>query len=378
MIWCRLCVATLGIGLCSSGLAQVPQWRFRELVQPPNTTRIFFGGLNNTGHIVTKEINRSTGAIVRNRVIYPNGFVRVLPNLPNTTDTFDPQGITDNGKIYGFRGFNIPCVYDIVTNQYTSYPRIGGNFVRTIVMNESGEAAIERQGTFPPDISDLIYMNQAGQYTSLYGSTYGDLVGINNAGYMVGSAGGQSFLYAYHPFIWSPGGVTATYLSSPNQLFGRTMDINELGEVLGIVSKSGPNPGWYSVWWNQQGQVLRERFMSPFQAPTSYPYMDEYYYASMNDRGAMTYKFRGRGRYYSMLTGDIDLTAHVTGLPSGMFVSHAGQLNNLGMMTVGLAATDGSSVFLGGYLEPVPEPATLAALGVGVVALLRRRKARRH
>lgn len=371
--------------------AQAPRWRYREIPNPfPSNIMANAMDINNAGQIAINLSLDGRGENAAGTAIrQPNGAIRVAPRAANNI----PWGgdcITESGMIGGRRtGASIfPIRWQPISGQLWQFGPTPES-LGPIQFNSSGFGVARMSTSF--GMNELIAISPTGNMWDLAAGypTYGDVNAINDAGYIAGYLTRGNF-ERQDPILWNPGGLSGIELHSPNQLFGGAYAISVSGEVFGIVSKNNSRPGWYGVWWDTQGNALRESFLyepDPVQGLNFDLFNAGGFSVRSNSNGAITF-FGSNSttgvnsvKYFSPLTGIVDITESTVGLPSGFTISQIRGINDsdvmVGVMTAALP--NGSFVSRSNfYLEPVPEPTTLAALGVGGVVLMRRRKERRH
>lgn len=374
--------AAIAIAISGFAFGQAPRWRYVEVPNPSPNEKWTITDVNNRG-----EMSAATGppppfpyTVMRSGYFSASNTFVDLPLLSDGRK-FVPRSISDDGRLPGFvshltNGWKQYGAYNTATGVYDLFAPTFGDTI--FFLNTAGEAAVVSS---PPNVSfeihNLFYMNSAGQYSAIDHVTYGDLTGINDQGFISGGFGGSALTYDQVPMLVDSRRNTGRFLFSPNQEYGMAYDINEAGEVFGIVSRSGPVPGYYGVWWNTDGQILRDVFLHELSSPGSYTSLHHPYGVHMNDNGDVVYTHYGRTKFYSPLTGIIDITDVTANLPAYTKITTIKAINNSGRM-VGIAnqqlPNGQGQNFYNFYLEPVPEPATLAALGIGLAVVLKRRK----
>jgi len=181
---------------------------------------------------------------------------------------------------------------------------------------------------------------------------------INASGQVVGES--EDPAHADHACIWSNG--TITRLDDPDTYLSRAVDINDLGQVVGFMSKDGvktpfiwqdgvrrsPESLGMPVAINNAGQVLCHD-IDP----------DDRHYFIWDNNSVAYFDEEGLGLWHVLSLEDINDAGEVVG--RGMYIDSL--------------QYPGRRAFL---LRPIPEPATLSLLAFGGLALMRRRNRRRR
>lgn len=352
------------------------RWRYREFNSPLLVGDIAISRVNNAGQMQVWASRTPTTHEPKIGILNVNGDLILAPQLNNRELTSRGGGITEDGSVYGFVGDHF-AKWNPITG-YATYPYGNGSqATMSMLMNSNGNGCLAID--LFPAYGQILYAFSldSGIGELLGGGDYGNwmLSEINEGGFIAGQQMNRAV-------VWSPGGGSQRVLHNTQFENSLATGINNNGEILGFVEKSGPESGTYAYWWDTNGIVLRQRMIHPFSQASSGYVLQDAYSGQINDMGEITftrgtqYSSDQRAFFYSPLTGEIDLNLNVDGLPEGTKITRISGLNNSRVMTGQLVrpSPTGHRYTYNFYLEPVPEPVTPVSLAVGLGLFFVRRK----
>ena len=283
--------------------------------------------VNNAGQVVGGSLT-----MTYNGFLYSNGVTNT-----NLWTGGPAIGMNSLGQAVGFAGYQA-CVW---SNGNVTY--LGNGIAYGI--NDSG-VVVGTDGN-PGQGNAVLWSN--GTKTTL-GAPYGCAYAINNAGQVVGNNGTGAFLYS--------NGVM-TNLGSNYDAYG----INNAGEVVGSCYNQG-KAQWDACLWSN-GTVTDIGGIAGAVGPS--------FASAINNTGQIVgYSGNLAFLYSNGVMTDLNNLIDPT---SGWTLEYAGGINDNGQIVgYGITPTSGYEAFL---LDPVPEPATMGLIGMGLSALFARRRLRR-
>jgi hypothetical protein len=287
---------------------------------------------------------------------------QVVPGLPGTATTYT-RGISDDGTVVGFcetsfggdaRAFRRAPGGP---TQYVGHP----GPVRSAALALNNNGIVVGWSDNGVSINSSYYWSAASGPVDITGAVGLDAThpnvatAVNDSGLIVGW-GRFATSNANDMFVYSIGGtatqVTAGGLSSMNPV-----DVNGSGVVVGSVNTGGGATTWFTYSGGQLSQLAAP--FSPRAISNSGVVVGQttgatasamIWSASSGYQAIAPMVLNGSGWTFSVITD----------------INSSGQLVGYGRNPSGVGA-----VYL---LNPVPEPATFAIVGVGVLPLLRRKR----
>ncbi len=295
------------------------------------------------------------------------------------SDTGNSQDLPPVGTSSGCRGYAIND-FDQVAGTANNRPAIWTSGVgqqipmlpdyssaRVTGISNSGRVIGYSTGSFGPGPhSGFIWGSLTGvaPLLPLPGSDSSRAYGINDSETVVG----LSFFTG-----GTPNKATEWVNGVPNELapgqnFTEAFGINNSGNVVGYASGRG------AVFWNRAGSLSTIGWLPGFEHISP---------ADISDRDVAvgvaanfsSQPLNSHGWVWDSVLGLRDLNAITTGIPPGWVITFANGVNDQGQI-VGIAengSTEGAAV----RLNPVPEPYTVVACGIGIALLLGNRFTRR-
>jgi probable HAF family extracellular repeat protein len=268
-------------------------------------------------------------------------------------------GINDSGQIVGFGRFggsSKAFLYSNGTVQNLGTFNNAFGFSVAYDINNSGQIVGETSGLTRGRA--FIYENGAMRGLGTLGGGTSIAWAINDQGTVTGFASlanGQQ-----HAFRYS--GSTMVGLGTLGGDFSQGTAISESGIIVG---SSNTSSGDFRAFIYQNGAMQQLQGLGGVTESA----------LGVNDSGYVVGSSRNASNietaFFHSNGVTTDLNTLVVDLPSGWRLSRANAISNSGYIT-GYASFNGQArSFL---LRPVPEPATIFALGAGALALMRRRR----
>lgn len=357
---CLLAMA-LALAVVSSTLptnAQTPRWRLRRWTDnAPAGYQV--SQVTDSGYQLGVPPQPMTSAVLRK----PDGTFTQINN-------FAPRSIEEDGSVIGGWDRNLYVWRDgqyveSLGLPYTDYLE-GGSY-------RPGRTGFIFQINFdPPSIDHYILAPGTNGYYSRRSSTF-LFASIGGDGLIGGSMIDGNGLH--QPAVYGRYGGFHGAPTIDGMIEGRIKTVTDSGLFFGIVRRQTTVDGIYGVWWDQNFNMTDSFFIANFVVGATS--LSDVYGTGTDDRSVFVSKPRGpqiiRSKYWSPTTGAIDLDPLIEGLPSGHRTAGIGGKTLGGRATLSIT-TSGNAFTYGYYLEPVPEPASLLALGVGAALHLRRKK----
>lgn len=217
--------------------------------------------------------------------------------------------------------------------------------------------------------------NRPAVFTPGFGSqvlgpaSFGAAYAINNSD---GVVGGSDKFATYQGTRWLSGGYSAgTNIGDVDPLMrgsGVFLDINASGECVGYTTKSGK---LYGIYWDGVSTGSGSVFEIPVSSTDIHSGI-----SGLNDLGDLVGNHtlsnnQTRAYLYEAGVGLVDDLNDDIDPSLGWNLSSATDINNHGQI-IGTGYKNGQ--MRGFLLTPVPEPATMATFGLGIAALIARRR----
>lgn len=344
------------LSLVILGLASLS---FGQTYQVTDLGASFFPSAVNNSGAVCGTISGSSGQAAA-RWTSTSGLATLgsLGVVGSTSSSINSNGDIAGTYSYSSGGSNASGAFRWTSNSgLQGLSTLGGAHASGKAINDSG--IIVGEATEADGLVKAAMWNVSGVATNLgtlAGTNFATATGVNNAGTVVGYSGSSAFTWT------STGGMKA--LQSVASATGMTANaINQSGEIAGTAYVNGST---YGVVWSASGTLTN---FGKIDNTTSMAI------TGINDTGFVTGN-AGFSNFTPFLwtgSGSIKYLSDLISPTSGWTLMSSSGINDQGQL-VGYGMYQGS---IHGYmLTPmaVPEPTTLAALGFGALALLRRRR----
>lgn len=349
------------------GAASAQTWQIQALDTPAGIEGHAYG-INDNGQVVGYTVDAAGDS---HAVMWENGVGHELSYISGNHHS-EAYRINNSGQIVGLAwttdGFSHATYWS--GNSVTDLGTLGGT---TSFANDINEAGVVVGSAYATHGSHAFTWTAGGGFVD-YGSfdsnsnqMFAGFNGINNTGLLVGT--GYRLFSPYHATMAHVGDTGITDISEPGQFStSMAMGVNDAGTIVGYSNHGSGSAK--AVIFNGDGTVqdLGSLGLSDSQA------------LDINESGEIVGNVFGlnqdeseyifHGFYYNNgVMTDLD---DLIGAGSGWSIQEAQGINNRGQIV-------GAGMYNGQYrafvmTQAVPEPASMAVLGLGVVALLRKRK----
>jgi len=339
-------------------------------------------GINDSGQVI--GTGHVPGDPYPHAFLWDNGVFTDLGDLPGGDHESAAHGINASGQVVGYseaatanKAFlwsggvmtdlgGLPGADDW---SYATSINSGGQ-----VVGQSGAAGSHRaflwQDLNGNGVSDSGEMQDLGDLPG--GDDWSYATSINATGQVVGDS---SVAGASHAFLWDNGAMIDLGALSGGHNSSAAMDINDGSQVVGFSGMSGTGSARAFLWEDLNGNGVSD--LGEMQDLGDLPGGSDVSVAwAINEGGQVVGQSvvggDGRAFVWDSADGMIDLNTRLDASGDGWTLYRAEGINDSGwIIGSGLNPAGTGHGFL---LKPVPEPATLALLALGGLALLRWRR----
>jgi probable HAF family extracellular repeat protein len=324
-------------------------------------------GINASGQVVGYSYTASGGPYA---FLYGNGTMTNLGTPGTSYSCSYAYGINDSGQIVGYsrNSLGAPCAF--LYGGSGPMQNIGGVYSIAYGINNSGQVVGYYEAESTPIYHAFLYSSGSLQDLGPFGAgaaADSGAYGINASGQVVGGMPwfpADGYPIGPNPswsFLYSNGNTTnlGTLPSSGNVSFSCAHGINASGQIVGFAAADA-NANAHAFLYSGSGPM---QDLGTLGGSQSYAY-------GINASGQVVgYSYTNSGYEHAFLYSNgamTDLNSLL--ITPGWTLTNADAINDNGLIVgYGTNPAGQTRAFL---LTPIPEPSTLALLGVGAISLV--------